>query len=108
MGDIATNNGMVANSEEMRKFIAYLNQLMDNLRMSMDMALKAVQEIRNTGYSDATFVTFETTFGEEVKFINLLNEKLKSSADHYNKLAGIVEAHNSHHYQSKYGGQFNI
>jgi methyl-accepting chemotaxis protein len=108
MGDILTNNGMVANSEEMRKFITYLNTLMDNLRASMDMALKSIQQIRDTGYKDHTFEVFEATFNEEVKFINALNDKLKESSDHYNKLAELVEKHNKHNYQSKYGGQFNI
>ena len=106
MGGQVTNNGMVANSAEMRKFIAYLNKLMDGLKASMDAALKSVQQMQNAGYSDATFTTFETTFGEEVKFINQLNAKLKDSATHYGVLSDMVERHNEHHYQSQYGGQF--
>lgn len=106
MGGPVTSNGMVANSAEMRKFIAYLNQLMDNLKASMDNALKSVQQMQSAGYSDATFQTFETSFVEEVKFINNLNTLLKDSAVHYSTLAEMVERHNDHHFKSKYGGQF--
>lgn len=108
MGGPVTNNGMVANSNEMRNFVAHLNKLMDNLKASMDAALKSVQEMQNAGYNDNTFKTFDNTFKEEVKFVDALNDKLKNSAKHYGVLIEMVDRHNEHHYKSQYGGQIKL
>lgn len=88
-----TNNGMIADIPEMMRFIAYLKQLMDNLRVSMVSAQKSLVTMRETGYQDDTFKNFQAQFDEEIKIINALNERLEVSAKHYQKLFALVQQH---------------
>ena len=93
-GNIETNSGMIADSQEMRSFVQYLNQLIDDLVVKMMNAKAQVEKMQQLGYRDQTFLVFHQKFVESVKFIAKMNEFLKKNSEYYERQATVVEKHN--------------
>lgn len=93
-GNIETNSGMIANSQEMRSFVQYLNQLIDDLVVKMMNAKAQVKKMQQLGYRDQTFLVFHDKFVESVKFIAKMKDFLKKNSECYERQAIVVEKHN--------------
>lgn len=97
-----TDNGMVANPDEMLLFVSYLKKQVDELKATMDKANLSVVKMNQAGFTDKTFTEFQEKFNEEIKFINDLNAKLEKSADYYVELAKIVSGYLDNGFQSSF------
>jgi len=98
-----TDNGMIADPNEMLLFVHYLKQQIDELKATMDKANQSVVKMNQAGYSDKTFLEFQEKFNEEIKFVNDLNAKLDKSAEYYMELVKIVSGYLDNGFQ----GSFN-
>ena len=103
MRQTGRSDAMIADPEEMRAFVAYLEKQVDDLIVTRKAAEDSMKKMTFEGNDDVVFQEFCASFAENAKFIDILNELLNKSAGHYTKLAALVREH----LETRYKGNTN-